>query len=64
MELPLLVGCSDLGQTELRGSLKNVYYTHEYGARYMTPVGDSLDAMKMTNIMYQWNGSKQYRVFY
>jgi hypothetical protein len=64
IQLPLLVGYNGAGQTELRGRLKNVYNTNTYGARFMTPIGDTLDAMKFGDLTFPWNGSKQFRYLY
>jgi hypothetical protein len=64
MQLPLIVAYAGTGQTEVRGRLKNVYLTHSYGPRFMTPIGDSLDVMRVDNLTFPWNGSKQYRILY
>ena len=64
MQLPILVGYASAGQTELRGRLKNVYITSTYGARFMTPIGATLDVMKFGDLTFPWNGSKQYRYIY
>jgi hypothetical protein len=59
---PLVVVEDTTGKTEVRGRLKNCYFTHDNGPRIFTPVGTSLDLLRLSNVSIKWNGSKQFYV--
>lgn len=61
IRMPVLVTEEDAGFEEIRGQLKSIWRTHEYGPQSFTPVGASLEWLRIGNLLMPWNGSKQFR---
>lgn len=64
IRLPVLMTEEEVGFVELRGQLKGIWRTHEYGPADFTPVGANLEWLRIANLLMPWNGSKQLRTVY
>lgn len=62
VRVPVMVTEEEAGYEELRGQIKGIWRTHYYGPQLFTPVGASLEWLRIGNLLMPWNGSKQFRL--
>lgn len=57
---PIVIASIDNAYPEVRGYLKSVDMSHQYGDRVCTPFGTGRDRLRIAYGSIPWNGSKQY----